>query len=98
MTLKSYSIHTLRKLNAQHNDQDFAVALDRDGQDVESRLKKRYDRVLKHTDRLYLVVGKANDVADNVAEASGILDEKGYSSGVVFRLNGSYSGFTNPSL
>ena len=76
----------------------YAVALDHPEPAVESRLKQSYESVFKHTDSLYLVVGGVNDVSENVAVAAGIKGEGREFSGVVFRLNGSYSGFTRRTL
>lgn len=76
----------------------YAIVLDGPEPDVEARLKQRYDNVFKHTDTLFLVVGNVSDVSENVAVAAGIKGEQQCASGVVFRLNGSYSGFTKRTL
>ena len=76
----------------------YAVALDQPEPMVEERLKEHYASVFKHTDSLYLVVGDVNDVAENIAIAAGIKGERRRFSGVVFRLNGSYSGYTKRTL
>ena len=76
----------------------YAVALDHPEPKVEGRLKQRYESVFKHTDSFYLVVGHINDVSENVAVAAGIKGEQREFAGVVFRLNGSYSGFTKRTL
>lgn len=54
--------------------------------------------MFKHTDTFFLVVGNVYDVSENVAVAAGIKGEQRRTSGVVFRLNGSYSGFTKRTL
>lgn len=76
----------------------YAVALDSPEPAVEGRLKERFARVFKHTDTLLLVVGGANDLSEDVAVVAGIKGERREVSGVVFRLNGSYSGFTKRTL
>lgn len=76
----------------------YAVALDQPEPAVEGRLKQRYESVFKHTDSFYLVVGCANDVSEDVAVTAGIKGEGREFGGVVFRLKGSYSGFTRPRL
>ena len=76
----------------------YAVALDSPEPAVEDRLKKRFTKVFKHTDTLLLVVGGANDLSEDVAVVAGIKGERREFSGVVFRLNGSYSGFTKRTL
>lgn len=76
----------------------YAVALDQPEPAVEGRLKQRYESVFKHTDSLYLVVGGVNDVSEDVAVAAGIKGDAREVNGVVFRLNGSYSGFTRQTL
>lgn len=76
----------------------YAVALDQPEPTVEERLKEHYASVFKHTNSFYLVVGNANDMAEDVAMAAGIKGERRSFSGVVFRLNGSYSGYTRGAL
>ena len=76
----------------------YAVALDSPEPAVEGRLKKQYTKVFKHTDTLILVVGGANDVSEDVAVVAGIKGEQRQVGGVVFRLNGSYSGYTKRTL
>ena len=76
----------------------YAVALDSPEPAVEGRLKERFTKVFKHTDTLLLVVGGVNDVSEDVAVAAGIKGEQRACNGVVFRLNGSYSGFTKGTL
>ena len=76
----------------------YAVALDHPEPTVEDKLKEQYASVFKHTDSFYLVVGGTNDVAENIAVAAGIKGEQRCFSGVVFRLNGSYSGYTKRTL
>jgi len=76
----------------------YAVALDQPAPTVEKRLKEHYASVFKHTNSFYLVVGGVNDVAEDVAMAAGIKGEQRHFSGVVFRLDGSYSGYTRGAL
>ena len=76
----------------------YAVALDRPEPAVEGRLKEHYASVFKHTNSFYLVGGNADDMAADVAIAAGITGEQRHFSGVVFRLNGGYSGHTRGAL
>ena len=76
----------------------YAVALDSPAPGVEGRLKDRFANVFKHTDTLLLVVGGASDLSEDVAVAAGIKGDGREVNGVVFRLNGSYSGFTKRTL
>ena len=76
----------------------YAIVLDAPEPEVEARLKQHYGNVHKHTDTFLLVVGDVNDVSEKVAVAAGIKGEQRQASGVVFRLNGSYSGFTKRTL
>lgn len=76
----------------------YAVALDKPEPAVEERLKDRYTRVFKHTDTLLFVVGGANDISEDLAVAAGIKGEQREVDGVVFRLRGSYSGYTKSTL
>ena len=76
----------------------YAVALDSPAPAVEGRLKEQFAKVFKHTDTLLLVVGGTNDLSEDVAVAAGIKGERREFNGVVFRLNGSYSGFTKRTL
>ena len=76
----------------------YAVALDNPEPAVEGRLKERYAKVFKQTDTLILVVGGTNDVSEDVAVVAGIKGEQREVGGVVFRLNGSYSGYTKRTL
>lgn len=76
----------------------YAIVLDAPEPKVEDRLKQHYDNVFKHTDTLLLVVGNVNDVSENVAVAAGVKGDHRLASGVVFRLNGNYSGYTKRTL
>ncbi len=76
----------------------YAIVLDAPEPEVEARLKQHYGNVFKHTDTFLLVVGNVNDVSEDIAVAAGIKGERRRTSGVVFRLNGGYSGFTKRTL
>ncbi len=76
----------------------YAVALDSPDATVGERLRTKYDKVFAYTDAFYLVVGGVNDVTDDVAVAAGIKSDRRQASGVVFRLNGSYSGYAKRAL
>ena len=76
----------------------YAVALDNPEPAVEGRLKDRFAKVFKHTDALILVVGGVNDISEDVAVAAGIKGKQREVGGVVFRLNGGYSGYTRRTL
>ena len=76
----------------------YAVALDSKSEDAEQRLREHYDKMFKHTDELFLIVGKENDLAYDVARIVGLKEKTPTVAGVVFRLSGSYSGFTDPAL
>ncbi len=75
----------------------YAVVLDSPEPAVEGRLKEHYARVFRQTDTLILVVGGVDD-SEDVAVAAGVRGEQREVSGVVFRLSGSYSGYTKRGL
>lgn len=76
----------------------YAIVLDAPEPEVEARLRQHYGNVFKHTDTFLIVVGNVDDVSESVAVAAGIKGQHRRTSGVVFRLNGSYSGFTKRTL
>ena len=76
----------------------YAVALDGADPAAGTRLREQYEKVFAYTDAFYLVVGGVNDVTEDIAVAAGIKSDPRLANGVVFRLNGSYSGFTKRTL
>lgn len=76
----------------------YAVVLDELNSDVANRIEEAYPKHYKVNDMFYLV--SADDIADQVAQTVGIKGDNRVeeSSGVVFRLNGSYSGYTSRAL
>ena len=81
----------------------FAVVLDDDSSNkgaTYERLKKKFDRVYKHKDTLILVACPPDVLTREIAEVSGIrgAGREPRETGVVFKLNKGYSGFTNKAL
>ena len=76
----------------------FAVALDSGDRNVEAQLKSSYDKVLAYTNSLFLVAGDDNTLTEDVAVAAGIKGDARQRNGVVFRLNGTYAGYTKRTL
>lgn len=75
----------------------FLVVLNDPNEDVESRIEK-LDNSHKYLDNVYLVVDDTTPM--RLANKIGIKGENRVSdaTGVVFKLNGSYSGYTSRSL
>ena len=78
----------------------FAVVLFEPNLEVEKRLKEQYQTQYKYTDTFYLVALDQTVVTEEIAEAIGIKGENRVenSSGVVFKMNSAYSGFTSRTL
>lgn len=76
----------------------FAVVLDAQNPQAVERIQEKYPEHLKLNDTLFLV--NSNAIAEKVAHAVGIKGEEDerIQSGVVFRLNHSYSGYTSRAL
>lgn len=76
----------------------FAIVLSADNPLVVQRIKEEYPNVYSLTNTFFLV--QSNSIAEDVATAAGIKGDRKIENarGVVFRLNGSYSGFTKSSL
>lgn len=76
----------------------FAVVLDAPNADAAARVQSQYPDHYQLNDRLFLVSSDA--VAEKVARAVGITENESehIQSGVVFRLNHFYSGFTARAL
>ena len=76
----------------------YAIALKRSNPEVLSRIREAYPDAYSLTDTFFLVQSKG--IAKTVAVSIGIKGDdriKG-ASGVVFKLNHSYSGFTERAL
>ncbi len=76
----------------------FAVVLNEPNNEVEKRLKEKYEGCFALTDTFFLVQSEA--IAENVAVDAGIKGEDRVETarGVVFKLNKSYSGYTSRAL
>lgn len=74
----------------------FAVLLDKASIQAEARLKARYSSVYEVSDKAFLV--RTADLAETVAKNVGIKGDDRIMSGVVFRLNSIYSGYTSRVL
>ena len=84
--------------------QVFAVVLDSANDAVAEKIRGRYKGGdhYEHTPTLHLLAVDANTLTRTVAEAIGIREGEGENkpigTGVVFKLNGAYAGFTQPTL
>lgn len=78
----------------------FAVVLYEPNQEVEKRLKKAYENQFKYTDTFYLIAVDQTVISGEIAEVIGIKGEDRIedSSGVVFKMNSAYSGYTQREL
>jgi len=76
----------------------FAVVLDAPNASAAARVQDQYPDHYPLSDTLFLV--KSDDVAERVARAVGITADESarIQSGVVFRLDHFYSGFTSRAL
>jgi len=76
----------------------FAVVLDEPNPEVAARIQDQYPGHYRLNDTLFLV--SSHEVAEKVAQAVGITGDQSshLQSGVVFRLNHYYSGFTSRTL
>ena len=76
----------------------FAIILRETNDEVTKRIREKYPTAYEMTETCFLV--QSNFIAENVAVSVGIKGEDRIeeASGVVFRLNGSYAGFTARSL
>ncbi len=82
----------------------FAVALDKEGRraaaEVVSRLKREYggDNVYELAGGMTLVAVPLSATTNGTAETAGIKGKDRTVSGVVFKLNSAYSGYTDGKL
>lgn len=76
----------------------FAIILRETNDEVAKRVREKYPTAYEMTETCFLV--QSDFIAENVAVSVGIKGEDriGEASGVVFRLNGHYAGFTSRSL
>lgn len=76
----------------------FAVVLDKPNADVEARIRKEYANIYRYTDLFYLVPVDASVQTRDVAVVAGIKGTNRDATGVVFKLNAAYSGYTSKTL
>ena len=79
----------------------FAVVLDgSDGPNskVRERLEKEYANVYPYTDTFFLVPVDRSVATQDVATTAGIKGTNRDATGVVFKLNAAYSGYTHKTL
>ena len=78
----------------------FAVVLYEPNAEVETRLSSAYTEHHKYTDTFYLVCTEPSVVTSDIAEAVGLKGDNRIedSSGVVFKMNSAFSGYTQRSL
>ena len=76
----------------------FAVVLNKPNTEVDRRLRERYPDNFSLSDTFYLVQDQT--IAENITVALGIKGDGRIESarGVVFRLNGAYSGYSTRAL
>ena len=76
----------------------FAVVLDEPDQRVWDRVSKEYANVYRYTDTFYLVPVATSVSTGDVARVAGIKGTNRDATGVVFKLNAAYSGYTHKTL
>lgn len=76
----------------------FAVVLDEPDSRIPTRISKEYANVHKYTDTFYLVAVDSSVATRDVAVTAGIKGKNRDATGVVFKLNAAYSGYTRKSL
>lgn len=76
----------------------FAVVLDSPNPAVKERLDKEFANVHRHRSTFLLVPVEMNVSTNDVAKISGIKGQNRDASGVVFKLNAAYSGYTDKAL
>ena len=76
----------------------FAVVMDEPNAKIEERIRKEYANVYRYTDTFLLVPVDAGVTTRDVAVATGIKGPNRDATGVVFKLNTAYSGYTKRSL
>ena len=75
-----------------------AVVLDKPNRKVEDRLNKEYANVHRYTATVHLVAAEQNTTTRDVAVVAGIKGTNRDATGVVFKLNAAYSGYTHKTL
>ena len=82
--------------------QVFAVMLDAPSSEVDARIEKQHPNAHRHSDYLTFLAVESDILTQTVATSLGIKPAKSsqssIASGVVFKLNSAYSGYTNPAL
>ena len=78
----------------------FAIILNEPNHEVAERIKTAYPKGFKYTDTCYLVAFDQTVITENIAEEVGLKgdDRIQEASGVVFKLNSAYSGYTKKTL
>ena len=78
----------------------FAIVLNEPNREVDERIAKAYPRRFKYTDTCYLVAFDESVITEDIAEGTGLKGEDRIenASGVVFKLNAAYSGYTKKTL
>ena len=76
----------------------FAVVLDEPQPKIEERIEKNYARPHRYTDTFYLLAVDQHVSTDDAAIKLGIKGTNRDATGVVFKLNAAYSGFTHKDL
>ena len=78
----------------------FTIILNEPNNEVAERIKTAYPKVFKYTDTCYLVAFDETVITENIAEEVGLKgdDRIQEASGVVFKLNSAYSGYTKKTL
>lgn len=78
----------------------YAIVLLYPNSAVAERIRQHYPGSFKYTDTFFLVHGEIDDLASTIAAKVGLKGEDQISgvSGVVFKLNHGYSGYTKADL
>lgn len=78
----------------------FAIVLNEPNHEVAERIVTAYPMRFKYTDTCYLVAFDEAVITEDIAEQVGIKGENRIedASGVVFKLNAAYSGYTKKTL
>ena len=78
----------------------FAIVLNEPNREVDGRIAEVYPKRFKYTDTCYLVAFDEQVITEDIAEKVGLKGEDRIedASGVVFKLNSAYSGYTKKTL
>ena len=79
------------------NKKVFAVVLDKQNHDVEVRITKTWN-AYKYTPTFYLIAVEQGTTTADVARVAGIKGTNRDASGIVFKLNAAYSGYTRKEV